>query len=265
MNKKKKEETPLGQNYLAQKERTSLLIYVFCVGIGLLARVSYLIIYYIPVRDSYSYIEYIRQWEETGKIPEVAVPPFAMFLLKIPYHYWQYDIMIGGTIMNMMMGLFIILEIMFAINLLFNSPFATLSAGLIAATHPKLVQYSVGLLRENSYLMFICLSGVSLCYYFKKNKIEAIIGCGIFVAMCNLCRIEGIEILFICTLIIAFSETNGHRDSILKKLICIMLIIVSYVSTLFILARCLNIDEQDFIRYFEYGKHHVDKSLNDYE
>ena len=88
------------------------LIDIICVALGGLIRVIYCVVYPVPVRDAFQYKEFIELWNDSGIIPsDSSLPPLSMFLLKTPYSLFEYDVIKGGTIINIVLGLGIIITL----------------------------------------------------------------------------------------------------------------------------------------------------------
>ena len=182
-----------------------------CAFIGLLVRLLYCIQYPVQPRDAFTYQRIILNWEESGKIIDpITFFPLSLFIQKIPYHFFHYDIIKGGVIVNNLFGLLIIIIATRFVSLFFKNDYALLFAGLVAATHPSLVRFSCSLLRENIYLFFFLLSTYSLSLYFFKCKTRDMVAASIFGAISFLCRLEGAEILPIFYIIILFLHLFGR-------------------------------------------------------
>ena len=84
-----------------QKNKWIFVDCIVCMVIGAIVRLYYCISFFVPVRDTYVYEEYIRQWTLYGEIPEGATfPPLGLFILRIPSLYYGLDIIKGDVSSN---------------------------------------------------------------------------------------------------------------------------------------------------------------------
>lgn len=181
-----------------ERKKTLFLESVICMSIGMIARVFYCWKYFVPVRDSYDYEEYIKQWIAYKTIPEDALfPPLGPFILRIPALYFGTDIIKGGIIVNVLLGLCFISVIIMLSREITSSEYAAVCSGLLAATHPTLVYYSCQLLRENTFLLFAGLAALSAIRYikFKSPNRFLIVFTAFFAVLSCMCRHEGIELI----------------------------------------------------------------------
>ena len=145
------------------KKNVLFLSTIICIIIGIVLREAYLLKYPVPVRDSYKYYEFIKEWNSFSEGPTNGkYPPLGLFILKIPYSLYNYDIIKGSTLINNILGVAIIILAIRIAFLLSNNYFTTISTGLIFGTHPTLVKYSCEAIRENTYIFFLFLSFLEL-------------------------------------------------------------------------------------------------------
>lgn len=169
---------------------------IACIITGLVFRLAYCIFYPVQPRDAYVYYELIVQWEKTGKITDqIAILPLSLWILKIPKHYFQYDIIKGAELVNITIGLTIIIITQRMIFRLIKDNGISLFIGLFAATHPTLIKLSCSCLRENTYLLFALLSIDFMIKYILHMKTRHIIITSAMSAMAFMCRLEGGEIV----------------------------------------------------------------------
>lgn len=208
-----------------------------CVALGGLIRVIYCIVYPVPVRDSFKYKEFIELWDYSGIIPGKSYyPPLSIFILKIPYSLFGYDVIKGGTIINIVLGLGIIIALIKIAYALFPSKAAALCSGILVATHPTLIHYSCQMTRENSYLFFSCLA----TYFFIKSltrtsKLFYVAYAAIFSSCALLCRFEALELFAIFVLWITFSNLKSFSKGIKKLFLFISFSIISFGSIVYIM------------------------------
>lgn len=190
-----------------------IIISFICVALGGMARVFYCWKYPVPVRDAFRYKEFIVQWIDTGIIPEgTYFPPLGLYLLKIPGSLCGYDIMKGGIVVNMILGLSIILILIKISSCLYPSALSVLCTGLLAAGHPTLIQYSCQMTRENTYLFFSCLAVL----FTIKNSISSchcfILLVSLFSAAAFLCRFEALELVPLVNLAIFLNRKKNIAE-----------------------------------------------------
>ena len=125
-------------------------------------------------------------------------------MLKIPSSLFHCDIIKGGIIINMIIGLLLIVLTMMVTNKYFKTKGLALIAGTLVATHPTLVQISCCFLRENTYLLFFSLSLVFILHYWDSKHLIDLLLVGIIGALSFMCRFEGLEIVLIVYVLIIF-------------------------------------------------------------
>jgi len=178
---------------------------------GMIIRLFYCIEYPVQPRDSYRYENIIIQLEETGTISDkIAFFPLSLWILKIPYHYWGYDIVKGGIVFNMLLGVTLICLIVKTASNYIKDSKILFAIGLTAATNPMLIRFSCTLLRENTYLLLTFFSILVLISYYKTKKIVHLIIAQMLAAFSTLCRLEGFELIIISYMVVflAFDQTR---------------------------------------------------------
>ena len=144
---------------LKDKNNRLFFVIVICLAIGGLLRVFYCLKYPVPVRDSFSYKFFIEEWVKYGKLPYGKdFPPLGLYLLHIPSALTGCETIKSSIIMNVLFGMLFICVSVYISKCIFSSTFVQCVIGLIVATHPTLIDYSCQGTRENSYLLFCCLS-----------------------------------------------------------------------------------------------------------
>lgn len=181
-----------------------------CVFTGYIFRLIFICIYPIQPRDSYTYLTEIIRWERFGVLPNNK-NQFGLWILKIPYHFWGFDIFNGGIIINLLFGLMIILLLIKLTYLLFNRHSISLLVGLIVSSHPSFIRFSCTFLRENSFLLFTCffLYFTALCICHNSIIFTICTGCSIGSAF--LCRLEGAELIVLYFLIKTFFSPPAQK------------------------------------------------------
>lgn len=183
----------------------SFFIKIFCWSLGLLLRLAYCIKYPVQPRDSYEYKYLIEQWEQFGEIVDATTFfPLSLWFLKIPNHYFDYDIFKGGIIINNLLGLLMIVIAINTLSLFFKNMYTVFVSGIIIATHPTLIVFSCTFLRENTYLFLSFLMLSFFARYCIWNRLFDLIAFSLFAALAFLCRLEGLEMLVILPIAITF-------------------------------------------------------------
>ena len=211
---------------------------VSCLAIGFIVRFFYLLVYPVPVRDSFKYMMFIESWLETGEYPtNYPFPPLSVYLLKLPHELCNCDLIRSGIVVNMVLGLLIIvLIIKISSNLNCSICYST-CLGLIAATHPTLVHYSCQVLRENSFLFFCCLSVLSMISYLKKHNIIYYIASSFFIVSSCLCRYEAMELIVVLGVVILFLNKEKKR----KKVLLLFVFFLIAITAVFIISCAIGV------------------------
>lgn len=213
-------------------------IILFCSFLGLCERLFHLIEYPVIARDSYIYYNILKEWNETGTIAQGGTtPPLALFLFRIPSLLFNYDIIKGGIIINVLLGelivaLAIIISYTIRKNYLFN-----LTVGILTSTHPTLVHYSCQMTRETSYLAFIEFSCLFLIIFIKRQNIFYIILSGLFSAIAYSCRHEALELIPIALFaIISFTHQKTFLRYAKEIFTYLFSFMVTFVSIPFLIG-----------------------------
>lgn len=196
---------PMIQKNGFKKQNHPFLIQTFCALLGLIYRVWYCFLNPTQARDAYDYRNFMIQWDETNIIPmNSAYPPLSLYILRIPYRFFLYDLMKGGIMMNMLLGIMIIYMATQIAKEIFQKNICVLMVGLICATNTALISYSCQMLRENSYIFFLSATILCIIRYYKKINLLDVILLGITTVCTAFCRKEGIELIPIIYLIMLF-------------------------------------------------------------
>ena len=191
----------------------------------------------------------IAEWVRTGTIQiGTPIPPLSLLILSIPNKVFAYDIIKGAVIVNVLLGLGIIYLIMVIVYIITSSKSIMLFLGLIVATHPSLVHYSCNLLRENSYLFFLCLSIMYTIRFVKTSFYYNILYAVVFASLSIFSRHEGFEVLVILLFICALSGSKSNR--LFRITGCILMAFFSTIS----IALFLLLFGVPFNYYIEYWK-----------
>ena len=191
-------------NPIRINKRKSFIVLI-CLILGLLVRLCHIIRYPVQPRDAYAYEFIISEWEKTNIISDqISFFPFSLWFLRIPNHFFNYDIIKGAVVINLLLGLLLIAVSIQILGLLFKKHSVILISGCIVATHPAFVDYSCSCLRENCYLLFSLLSLLFLVKYFKRIEKRYLLPSSLFAANAFLCRLEGLEFFFIFLIITCF-------------------------------------------------------------
>lgn len=200
-------------------------IMALCILLGLLVRLMECIRYPVQPRDAYEYELIISEWEEKGEMPKRYKGPLSLWLLKLPRHFWGYDTIKGGVIVNNVIGILLMLIIMQEISNHFKNDFIVLYVGIIMATHPQLVRFSCFFLRENSYLFFSVLFLGAMARYCNSSKLRYMITAAIMGALAFLCRQEGIEFFAVACIAIMLAGFLNGRKLYIPACRCVLFVI----------------------------------------
>ena len=230
------------------------------VILGLLLRLTTIIIYPIQPRDSYTYINFIESWESNSTIPiinNLDIPPFSLYMLKLPHELWGIDLLSGGIIINMITGIGIIIVFSKIVSLLFPQKTIIFLSGIVFASHPTLINYSIKFLRENTYLFFTAITLYFGIIFYKKKSIISCFLASFFSCLTFMCRYEGVELILFFIISILFFSKN--KISIQQKLKYTTYSVIVYVATFFAVLRFLNIPIEYYRPFYETAIHAVFK------
>lgn len=227
--------------------KKTIAVIVFCVLVGFFVRIMYLIKYPVPVRDSYTYQEMIEHWDfssqtETTKV----VPPLSLFFFKTTSQLLNIELIKAAKLFNIETGLLIIVLMMLIASRISSSLICTFISGLIAATHPVLVELSCQMLRENSYLMFTCFAILCLMSYLKHIGITKLVLAALCVTLSFFCRYEGIDNLVISFLIILFFP---KRIRMKVKTVHALIFIVTCAISAFVITFAIKVPTSYYMLY----------------
>ena len=177
------------------KQRKLLLLCIIFVTLGLSFRSFHIIKHPIQSRDSYVYKEEFLKMQRNELLSdEIAHPLGSVYLMSLPSKWFGLDIIKGGIIVNMILGVSIIALIIKICYNITKSPLLMIYAGFLTASHSNLIYYSTQLLRESSYIFFVCAALEILTRKETDSLFKTIFLC--FYTTCAiLCRLEGLEII----------------------------------------------------------------------
>ena len=225
-------------NEIIKRKKCLLIVIIVCELLGTLLRVTYILRNPVEPRDSYQYKNVIFRWDDQNVLPEENNGILSLWLLKIPHHLFDYDILYSGSMINTALSFCIILLTITNFFELFGRIYPSLIAGIIVSTHPQLIKYSVALLRENSYLLLSILFLQHLIRYYRVPQMHQVIVLGIISATTVLCRLEGFEFAVISAFFLLF----GKNCSFKNKLVRIASFFAIYIVTLSVIMYSLNIN-----------------------
>lgn len=206
------------------------VIMALCILLGLLVRLMECIRYPVQPRDTYEYESIISEWEEKGEMPKRYKGPLSLWLLKLPRHFWDYDTIKGGVIVNNVIGILLMLIIMQETSSFFKNDFIVLFVGIIMATHPQLIRFSCFFLRENSYLLFSVLFLGAMARYCSSNKLRYMIKAAITGALAFLCRQEGLEFLAVACIAIILAGFLNEKKLYAPACRCVLFVIAFCIA-----------------------------------
>ena len=228
------------------KNNKLFLANILCLISGALLRILYCIKYPVPVRDSYVYKEFIEKWSQTGVIPdEPVLPPLGISLLKIPFTLFNFDIIKGGIIINIVLGLCLILIIIKISYIISSSESVGFLTGLLVAAHPSMISYSCEMIRENSYLTLCSLSALFALLFYRKKSVKHIILVACFACGAYMCRHEGLEIIPATFSIIFIIKTFSMK----KKIAMCSIYIISYLVSFLLFSYFFDIPLNHYLIY----------------
>lgn len=211
-----------------------------CVVLGFILRITYCIKYEIQPRDAYTYEHIIYTWAESNEIKEeLSYFPFSLWIIKKMYQLSGSDIMKIGVAFNLYIGLLIIVLTCNTIRLYTSRPLIQLFGGLTAATHPVLIKYSCSLLRENCYLLFVCLFLLNLIKYYREKKEIHVFLAGLCGAFSLLCKLEGTETIFVffsCVCFLLCCKKIRFKAALLHNLIFALTLVLTCGVAVFLLG-----------------------------
>ena len=165
--------------------------------LGLLFRCIHIFKYSIQSRDSYDYKEEIAEIQK-DKSHSGNYPIVSMYLMSLPSRLFGLDIIKGGVIVNMILGVSIIALIVKTCYNITRSSLLMFYAGIITASYSDFIYFSTQLLRENSYLFFVCAALEMLTRRGKDSLLKLFL-LGFYTICAVLCRFEGLEIIIMYT------------------------------------------------------------------
>ena len=193
---------------IAKIIKNDLRIYLV-LAIGLLFRIIYIIRYPVPERDSYTYKSIIETWNATNVLSvSLNVPPLGIYILNLPHSLFNIELIKGGILINIIIGLAVIYFIMRIAFLILGSRVYMLCIGILASSYPTFVRYSCQMLRENSFILFYTMSLFFLILDYYKPRKSNIFFAGMTSVLACMCRHEGIEIVL---LILVYLMTRANR------------------------------------------------------
>jgi len=231
------------------KSKVFIGIIAICLAIGVFERLLYCIRYPVMVRDSYIYFNIIKEWNATGQFrTEGTLPPLSLYLLRIPSHFFSYDIMKGGVLVNVLFGIAIIALSILIVHCICNKLVVDFIFGILVSTHPTLVYYSCQMTRENSYLLFVFLSCLTLIIGIQKNRMIYFMLTGLFSAATYLCRHEALELIPITVLTIVFFGEKKVWFACITRILVFMLF---YAVSFALITHLIGIPMQYYYGYYE--------------
>ena len=178
-----------------RRNRIFLLCIVFVV-FGLFLRCLHIVEYSIQSRDSYTYMDDIAHFQKNELVTEKHHPVLSIYLMSIPSRYFGLDNTKGGVIVNMMLGVWTVFLIVKTSFNILKSVLLTSCAGILTASNSNLIYYSTQLLRETSFLFFVC-AALELLTRKEPDKLLKTFMLGFYTTCAVLCRVEGVEIVIV--------------------------------------------------------------------
>lgn len=234
------------------KQRKLFLICIFFVVLGLFFRSFHIIKYSIQSRDSYTYKEEILEMQKNKLQSGIAHPIGTVYLMSLPSRWFGLDIIKGGIIINMVLGISIIALVIKICYNITRSSLLMVYAGFLSASHSNLIYYSTQLLRETSYLFFVCaaleiLTRKETDSFFKTTLLS------LYTTFAILCRLEGIEIIIMYTVFkaSAFLLDKHKTGRNFVKLITNYVLYLGFTTLFFFALRSMSPGNDFILRRLE--------------
>lgn len=241
----------LEQDEMTSSSPKNSLFYIILASLilGSIVRIAYLWMYPVPVRDAFTYSEFIEEWIDSGVIPEEGgIPPLGLYLFKTASAFLGVGIIRSGTIVNVLIGLLIIATLGKIAYTIIPSSKIVSCICLVSATHPALVDYSCQATRENPYLLFCCLSVLFFILFLKRGyRLCYIVVASVFACASFLCRYEGFELLILAICLILFTRPATPR----RRLNSIVLFSATYVLTFILISRLIDVPLSYYASYIK--------------
>lgn len=220
---------------------------LICMSIGAIVRIFYCLKYPVPVRDAFVYKNIIEEWIKTGSIPLniKGLPPLGLYLLKIPAEFFGFEVIQGGIIENVIIGLCIITITMIISEEIISSRFVVFLTGLFIATHKTFIDYSCQMIRENIYLFFSCLTIYYTIKYVKRGSLLHLCVASLCSAASVLCRHEGFELFILLCWIIILKEQYKRIFSVFS------ITLLVYLSSLVCISYAIGVHTKYYMTYFD--------------
>ena len=214
-------------------------VFLFCVVfilLGLLFRCIHIFKYSIQSRDSYDYKEEIAEIQK-DKSHSGNYPIVSMYLMSLPSRLFGLDIIKGGVIVNMILGVSIIALIVKTCYNITRSSLLMFYAGIITASYSDFIYFSTQLLRENSYLFFVCAALEMLTRRGKDSLLKLFL-LGFYTICAVLCRFEGLEIIIMYTVFkaSAFLFDKHKTGKKFVKFVANYVLYLFFTTVLFLVA-----------------------------
>ena len=161
--------------------------------------------------------------------------------MSFPTRMFGLDIIKGGVIANMVLGVLIIALI---VKICYNATKSSLLmfyAGIITASNSELIYFSTQLLRENSYVFFVCAALEMLTRKEKDSLLKTIL-LSFYTTCAVLCRIEGLEVIIMYTIFrVSTFLLDKHKTN--RKLVRLIknYILYLFFTTIIFFAACLSL------------------------
>ena len=186
-----------------------LFLIILC---GYIARLLYIIKYSTPSRDSYLYLDYIIKCVKNDStiIDEYSFPPLGIWILSLPYRLFQYDILKGGIILNLILGLVIIYLFVYVGSTISKRKYLSLLCGLIVSFSPSFIKFSCTFLRENLYIFFLLLFVLNAI---KNATLIGVILSGLLTAILINIRYESFELIVYYLVYLGYLHYSSYQNN----------------------------------------------------
>ncbi len=218
-------------------------------------------------RDGCLYLRLIRVWYEGGDFQavldhweEMWIPPFHLYAARL-LMYCGCSVEFASVGLNMVFCSFLPVIVYGIAKEICGDIRISLSAALLTALNPSLIDLAIEPQREIFYLFFSGLVIYTVIYGIKHEKWYAFFPAGIFWALSFLTRYESLEMLPLCIFVICVSVC-GNWKLWKKNLLYLLIFCVSCGGAFTALIYGMGVQThliQSYEKYYE-GKFNLLKS-----
>lgn len=238
-----------------------ILVSIFLIS--LLIRYLYYVVYPVPWRDAYHYKTIVEECISENQIPSKNIwgkandtPPLPLYIVWKAYRLFGGDIFHLAISIEMILGSALVCLLWFICKKMFYSKSVATVVSFLAATNPRLLDYSTQFTRDGFYLFFVISSFVLYIYSLKQKSLKHVAFSALFVMLSIMCRYEGVELILIYS-ISYFLFLNASTKTVLLFVLSFL-----FMSSIFFVSIVLLLGCSDF--YFHGFAERVLAYLTDY-